>query len=183
MPLTNTQSNWRWCTQCQGLWFAGNGTRGACPAGGGLHVSSGSENFNLVVNSPADAGQHGWRWCNKCEGLWYAHSEGARSWCPYDETTHSQVGSGDYSIEQQPPTATGQDDWRGCSQCQGLWFAGGTSKGRCPKYGAPHTAARSGSYRLVGAPLAASAQPAAHVRANVREFERDRTRRIAQDQW
>jgi len=149
MPLVNTQSNWRWCTQCQGLWYAGHGNRGACSAGGGLHVQ-GPANYNLVHTSPADPGQHGWRWCGKCEGLWYGGSQPSdRSWCPYDEGAHSMKGSVDYSLDPAPG-GNGEYGWRWCSQCQGLWFAGnGGSKGRCPKYGAPHSVVGSRDYNLV----------------------------------
>jgi len=41
-----SQSNWRWCHKCQGLFFAGNATTGKCPAGGG-HQNVGSGNYSL----------------------------------------------------------------------------------------------------------------------------------------
>ena len=28
------QSDWRWCSKCQGLTYAGNSAKGSCPAGG-----------------------------------------------------------------------------------------------------------------------------------------------------
>lgn len=31
------QDGWRWCRRCRGLYFSGNGTAGACPAGTGGH--------------------------------------------------------------------------------------------------------------------------------------------------
>ncbi len=40
------QQNWRWCNRCQGLFFAGNFTTGACPNGGG-HNYSGSADYLL----------------------------------------------------------------------------------------------------------------------------------------
>ncbi len=40
------QSSWRWCHKCQGLFFAGNPTSGACPAGGG-HDYAGSGDYSL----------------------------------------------------------------------------------------------------------------------------------------
>jgi hypothetical protein len=39
------QDDWRWCDQCEGLWFAGNGTFGVCPAAGGGHSESGSGDY------------------------------------------------------------------------------------------------------------------------------------------
>jgi hypothetical protein len=45
------QSNWRWCQDCQGLWFAGNGTNGVCPARIALgHSLAGSGNYHIDVN-------------------------------------------------------------------------------------------------------------------------------------
>jgi hypothetical protein len=43
------QPNWRWCTNCQGLFFAGSATLGVCPAGGKPHVDTGSGNYNLSI--------------------------------------------------------------------------------------------------------------------------------------
>ena len=45
------QGNWRWCFECQGLWFAGNRTRGVCPVlGTGGHGIAGSGIYSLDVN-------------------------------------------------------------------------------------------------------------------------------------
>jgi hypothetical protein len=42
------QTNWRWCQQCMGLWFAGNSTNGVCPATSvGGHSLSGSGNYHI----------------------------------------------------------------------------------------------------------------------------------------
>lgn len=41
------QDNWRWCTKCQGLAFAGNSSLGPCPAGG-THDHTGSGNYSLI---------------------------------------------------------------------------------------------------------------------------------------
>lgn len=41
-----SQSNWRWCYKCEGLWFNGHPTNGRCPAGG-VHSSQGSLNYTL----------------------------------------------------------------------------------------------------------------------------------------
>ncbi len=40
------QSNWRWCSKCEGLWFNGHPGYGKCPTGGG-HISSGSGDYRL----------------------------------------------------------------------------------------------------------------------------------------
>jgi hypothetical protein len=60
------QANWRFCSKCQGLWFAGNATR---EMPGRRRTKVGSGNYTLAVQS---GGQTNWRWCNKCQGLWFA---------------------------------------------------------------------------------------------------------------
>ena len=50
-PAQASQNGWRWCRQCQGLWFAGNSTSGACPAFGTAgHSSAGSGDYRLNRN-------------------------------------------------------------------------------------------------------------------------------------
>ena len=148
MPDFTTQNNWRWCSQCEGLWYAGNGTRGRCHGGTGEHSQAGSGNYSLVFQEPTHPGQHGWRHCSKCQGLWFSGSTD-RSWCP-EELSFGHLSSGsDYSLVNQNPAAPGQHGWRWCKQCQGLWFAGHpSSRGRCPKFGAPHSLDGSGDYAL-----------------------------------
>jgi hypothetical protein len=86
------QSNWRWCSKCQGLWFGGNASSGKCPAGG-AHTKVGSGNYTLAHQS--GAGQANWRWCSKCQGLWFAGNP--VSVCPAGGM-HTKVGSGDYRL-------------------------------------------------------------------------------------
>lgn len=45
--VSSIQDNWRWCPKCQGLFFAGNPTKGVCPAGG-EHSLEGSGNYRLL---------------------------------------------------------------------------------------------------------------------------------------
>jgi len=47
------------------------------------------------------------------------------------------------------PSAPGQQDWRWCHKCQGLFFSGGNELvGACPA-GDQHEKGRSGNYTLV----------------------------------
>ncbi len=142
-PLTDAtmQNNWRWCSKCQGLFFAGS-NRGVCPAGG-THTLSGSGNYSLAINQVDGAGQHNWRWCKKCQGLFFAgNSSGA---CPQGGS-HDQSGSGDYTLLSNTSGAAGQHNWRWCKKCQGLFFAGNSS-GVCPQ-GGSHDQSGSGDYVL-----------------------------------
>lgn len=99
-PLTTTsQSNWRWCGKCQGLWLAGGDSAGLCPAGSG-HSLDGSADY--VFTPGSGGGQTGWRLCNKCLSMWYSGAGGAGV-CK-GGGGHSSAGSGDYHIVQVTST-------------------------------------------------------------------------------
>ena len=68
------QDNWRWCDKCQGIFFGPSVAASSCPSGGthSAHAQSGSGNYSLPHNAPADASrQSEWRWCDKCQGLYF----------------------------------------------------------------------------------------------------------------
>jgi hypothetical protein len=48
-----SQSGWRWCKKCEGLWFADGGEdrKGRCPAGE-THSSVDSGSYSLVQEGP-----------------------------------------------------------------------------------------------------------------------------------
>lgn len=141
------QSGWRWCQQCQGLWFAGNPSHGACPASTAGHSFAGSGNYTLdVEGDPFVDGQSGWVWCNQCQGLWYALNS-TRGACPASTAGHAIAGSTSYSLDVN--SGSGQANWRWCRQCQGMWFSGNAVSGRCPAPGtARHSLSGSGNYHL-----------------------------------
>jgi hypothetical protein len=92
--LYPSQSNWRWCHKCQGLFFGGN-PGPVCPKGG-AHDKTGSGNYSLLHNAPIVPGQQSnWRWCNKCQGLFFGGNPNPV--CPAGGQ-HSKVGSGNYSL-------------------------------------------------------------------------------------
>jgi len=93
VPDAPGQHDWRWCSACQGLFFASNST-GICPSGGG-HDGSGSGDYILLNNVPDAPGQHGWRWCSACQGLFFA--DNSAGICP-SGGEHDGSGSGDYSL-------------------------------------------------------------------------------------
>jgi hypothetical protein len=137
------QSGWRWCKKCEGMFFGEfSGSDGKCPAGGG-HDKSGSGNYSVVINSPADPGQHFWRWCNKCQGMFYGGHGAGR--CPAGGG-HDSYGSGDYSLMQNVGAFGGQNNWRWCNRCQALFFAG-HGPGVCP-VGGGHDQTGSGDYTV-----------------------------------
>lgn len=138
-----TQSDWRWCKKCQGLFFAGGQGMGVCKAGG-HHDMSGSRNYRLIHNQPTAAGQSDWRWCKKCQGLFFAGGKNMGR-CP-DGGNHDMSYSGNFTLINDEPTAVGQSNWRWCKNCQGLFFAG-HNKGICPA-GGGHDMSDSGDYTL-----------------------------------
>jgi hypothetical protein len=145
------QGGWRWCRKCEGMWFADGGEerKGKCPAGGS-HNTTDSGSYILVQNDDNAAGQQGWRWCKKCEGLWFADGgETRKGRCPAGET-HEATDSGNYVLILDDDNATGQQGWRWCKKCEGLWFADGGEKrqGKCPA-GETHETTGSGKYTLV----------------------------------
>jgi len=143
------QKGWRWCKNCQGLFFGDNpGSR--CPIGG-EHVKSISGNYVLlndiivaIIDDTTMGAQQGWRWCNKCQGLFFGDNPGSQ--CPASGS-HSQTGSGNYVLVQNMTGAPGQEDWRWCNKCQGLFF-GGKPNSRCPA-GDQHSKTSSGNYSLL----------------------------------
>ena len=49
-PAQASQDFWRWCRQCQGLWFGFSNTPGVCPAPGSAgHSLASSGNYHLDV--------------------------------------------------------------------------------------------------------------------------------------
>jgi hypothetical protein len=95
VPPGVSQSQWRWCHKCQGL-FYGPGLGGShCPTGG-THDSTGSANYALQF-APTP-GQDQWRWCNRCQGLFYSGNP-TTGWCPASGGGgHNWNMSGDYSL-------------------------------------------------------------------------------------
>ncbi|MFE8600205.1 M57 family metalloprotease [Archangium violaceum] len=141
---TPTQSNWRWCHKCQGLFFGGNpGSK--CPAGG-AHENVGSGDYHLGHSLASSAGwQSNWRWCNKCQGLFFGGNPG--SVCPTGGA-HDGSTSGDYHLLHSAGSAPDlQSNWRWCNKCQGMFF-GGNPGSVCPTGGA-HSGASSGNYSLI----------------------------------
>ncbi len=136
------QDNWRWCSKCQGLFFAGNpGSK--CPAGGS-HTKTGSGNYDIVHNWASAPGQDDWRWCKKCQGLFFAGNPGSN--CPAGGS-HDKTGSGNYKLIFNAWGSSGQYNWRWCHKCQGLFFAGNPGS-KCPA-GGSHSKTGSGNYSLM----------------------------------
>jgi hypothetical protein len=87
------QTNWRWCSKCQVLAFAGDPAPGACAAGGS-HDHTGSGDYALMMDVSVPGAQSNWRWCSKCQVLAFA-GDPAPGACAAGGS-HDHTGSGDY---------------------------------------------------------------------------------------
>lgn len=134
------QLGWRWCSKCQGLWYAGSA---ACPASG-CHDHTGSGDYSLAHDLPSSPiRQTDWKWCSKCQVLSFVqHVTGACS----GGDLHDTGGSLNYTLDVG--TSPGQQNWKWCNKCYGLSFAGNQSLGRCAK-GEMHDHKGSGDYRIM----------------------------------
>ena len=151
-----SQTGWRRCYLCEGLWFSGNGSNGHCPVGSGVfgtdhnHQSNPSLDYQLFGDSEGQPGQNGWFWCYACQGLWFGGNVGF-GYCPdRGAAGHAAVGTGNYRLQSMPnPVGNGQNTWRFCYKCAGLWFFGDgqPASNTCPAGGA-HSSSGSGDYFL-----------------------------------
>jgi len=144
-PLVCTQDGWRWCRNCQGMWFGLDPAASCCPAGG-PHTQEGSGMYQLLMNYRASSGQSGWRWCRKCQGLFFGGDYMSAGVCPADGN-HDGTASADYSMIYGTAGNAGwtQDNWRWCHKCQGMHYGAG---GICTK-GGPHDPSHSASYVML----------------------------------
>jgi hypothetical protein len=113
MPII-AQHRWRWCSQCQGLWYSGatQNPNGACPGthpAGGPHSHASSGDYALFDETqpagfPANVmAQQNWHWCSQCGGLWIATSASPKGFCPKPGTNgHTEAGSGNYTLLNEP---------------------------------------------------------------------------------
>jgi hypothetical protein len=156
-----SQTDWRWCSKCQGLWFAGNGTPASrCPSDGNHSLDSTALKYSLETQSSGND-QGVWFWCTQCQGLWYGGNPlQSPSHCPANQNgsgTHSEAGSGQYFLKT-PPVSGQEGGWRLCNQCQGLFQASHFTTGDCPAlmtqlHGGGHNYQGSGEYGLSGSKL------------------------------
>jgi hypothetical protein len=102
---SDPQPDWRWCNQCYGLFWGGNG--GSCWGnrhGAGPH-NAGITNYDLFWNSSGIDTQTNWRWCGNCSLIFWQGS--------------SPTGTGSCAAApSQGPHWDGSDtiyqmDWRG----------------------------------------------------------------------
>ncbi|KUR77825.1 hypothetical protein AQZ50_08575 [Novosphingobium sp. Fuku2-ISO-50] len=152
-----TQQGWRWCSKCQGMFYAASSGAmhmGVCPAGGN-HIQTGSGHYleQTGIDDPKKS-QAGWSWCNKCQGFFYSRASqgaGGMGHCPAGGT-HSKDGSGNYIALIGEDGPRQQGGWRWCDKCMGMFYSRASAgKGVCPAGGA-HSDAASGHYATLFTP-------------------------------
>jgi hypothetical protein len=158
-----SQSGWRHCGKCQGLFFGDNPTS-VCPAGGAHAIADDPVQYNFMLwlfLDPPDIPQINWNLCNKCQGLFYSgQSQGTwfnfgLDWnastgvCPAGGG-HAYAGSAGYVVEFDPSIfASSQAGWAHCNKCEGLFYANNLllTSGTCPA-GGGHNLAGSSNYAV-----------------------------------
>jgi hypothetical protein len=96
------------------------------------HVSWRPKNGDPLASNNSVLRQEEWRWCSKCHGLYFSGKPSigtTEGKCPAGGT-HSHAGSANYLLVLNS-NVPGQADWRWCSKCQGLFFAGSPGS-KCP---------------------------------------------------
>jgi hypothetical protein len=115
-----SQTNWRFCAKCAGLFFDGYIDKGVCPKDGKGHEAAGFH-FSLGHGFPETFDrQPKWQFCSKCAGL-YFNGFADKGVCPKDGAGHHPDGI-EFGLRHNPGidfrNTTG--DWRFCTQCFGM---------------------------------------------------------------
>lgn len=146
---SGSQSPWKWCDKCQGLFYWPFEGSSWCPRGG-QHDGSESTSYTLVYGSPnLPHVQQNWAWCHNCQGLFYGPMQSS-SWCPAEAgTRHDGSESYSYDLDNDPAYYTGdQPGWRWCDKCQGLFYGPFQTASCCPKDGGLHDGSESANYGI-----------------------------------
>jgi hypothetical protein len=157
-----TQSGWRFCTKCRGLFFQGGGSKpkkkrkgkkgkkpdntslGVCPAGG-KHAPRTDLSYVLHTADSLPTNPQlfkNFQQCSKCGGL-FSNDRGETGVCP---AGGFHTSGNIFFALWEGATIPGMDDaWDECSKCQGVYnWAGPSGAGVCP---VPGGHARTGSTR------------------------------------
>jgi hypothetical protein len=134
----SSQSDWRFCAKCMGMFWGGLADKGRCAAGG-AHLAQG---FTFQIHfDPARAGpeyQYDWRFCAKCKGLYWDGSPN-KGHCPAGGP-HAPNGFNFGLNHAGANHGTAQNDWRFCQKCFELFWDAGPNKGACAGGAGGHVA-------------------------------------------
>jgi hypothetical protein len=146
MPFIN---NWKRCTKCQVLCYAGDGG-GVCCATKYGHVFDDSKKYALAYNDETAPGETNWRRCDGCQALFYAGAD--RGKCPNGEEHHYHTLKHDYIV------AEADSRWKWCRQCQAMCYADKSAPGQCPG-----SVEKGGDHSFEDAPRNSPARPPAYA--------------------
>ena len=158
-----TQSGWRFCTKCRGLFFQGgaakpkkkkkgkksdNTSLGVCPAGG-KHAPRSDLSYVLHTADSLPTNPQlfkNFQQCSKCRGL-FANDLGETGVCP---AGGSHASGNIFFALWEGATVPGMDDaWDECSKCSGVFnWAGPSGAGVCPVPGGHARASAATRYTL-----------------------------------
>lgn len=127
------EPQWRFCTQCNGLFFNGDAVlKGTC-AGAAIpgtgHAAMGHD-FVLRHGPAAASEQADWRRCARCFLLFLA-SDANPGGCPAGAAHQPVPGGLNYALARDVPPGPGQPQWRRCRFCQSMFYDGTSAKGVC----------------------------------------------------
>lgn len=117
------------------------------------HIKQDASHNQVAVPAltvPTEPSEGQWWYCQKCGGMHQGISPNFGS-CPASGV-HTNSSSKAYLMIRDSSTAPGQNNWRRCRKCQGLFFYGRlmeTDRSVCPSDNTAHDATGSGIYTLV----------------------------------
>lgn len=150
-PAEAVVPGWRLCNRCKGLWFK-NSPNSHCPVFDlfeHFHYDSGSRAYTVRGAAEGGNGQTDWHWCANCAIMWFWGSgQGGYGVCPNNSGGHFFGGSGTVLNTYRLETTSNNNgdvgggkswNWRMCTKCSGLFFAGeggsGVAVTHCPAGG------------------------------------------------
>jgi hypothetical protein len=123
------ETDWRWCSRCQGLFYNGGSDIGRCAATKGPHSTTGSTKvYRLARIGDSMVGEKGWKWCSVCQGLFYGGD--ATAGVCLGGGGHDRSDSTEYVLAYGSAAGNIESDWRWCKSCELLYF-GGAGSGVC----------------------------------------------------
>lgn len=133
------QTSWRYCQNCEALFYSGYPGQGVCPAAnGGPHLAQGFD-FTLPFNDQQTPNaQASWMFCQKCDAMFYTGYADKTGVCVAGGG-HSQQGANFVLPHDVPVTLDSQADWRFCQKCFVMFYSGFASQGKCAA-GGQHSA-------------------------------------------
>ncbi|MFG2380847.1 hypothetical protein [Streptomyces avermitilis] len=125
------QTGWITCGKCKTMFFGPQEGDSDCPLDGGRHAQAGWT-FSLPHGSPEPGpSQPDWSTCHKCKSMFFDGDPNAKGICAQAEAapSHQAVGL-DFRLPFDIPEP-GQDKWRFCRDCFGLFFEPHNADGHC----------------------------------------------------